>query len=46
MPANHSNTNCVITILIHADKMPFQKRFRFVSTSRCYGRDIVIAFMA
>ena len=27
MPANHSNTNRVITILIHSDKMHFQKVF-------------------
>ena len=27
MPANHSNTNRVITILIHSDKTLFQKVF-------------------
>ena len=27
MPANHSNTNCVITILIHSDKTRFQNVF-------------------
>ena len=27
MPANHSNTNRVITILIHSDKMHFQNVF-------------------
>ena len=27
MPANHSNTNPVITILIHSDKMHFQNVF-------------------
>ena len=35
MPANHSNTNRVITILIHSDKKLFSKRFRYVATSRC-----------
>ena len=33
MPANHSNTNRVITILIHSDKTLFSKRFRYVATS-------------
>ena len=27
MPANHSNTNLVITILIHSDKTQFQNIF-------------------
>ena len=31
MPANHSNTNCVITILIHSDK-----RFFKTFLLRCY----------
>ena len=35
MPANHSITNRVITILIHFDKTRFQKSFRYVATSRC-----------
>ena len=27
MPSNHSNTNCVITILIYSDKTGFQNDF-------------------
>ena len=39
MPANHSNTNRVITILIHSDKRHFQNLFvmllRPVATGTC-----------
>ena len=43
MPANHSNTTRAITILTHSEK---KKRFRYVATSCCQERDVVVAFMA
>ena len=44
MPANHSVTNHVITILIFSDKTHFQNVY--VTASRCYGRGVIAAFMA
>ena len=38
MPANHSNTDCVITILIHSDKMLFQNVF--VTLLRRVAKDV------
>ena len=35
MHANHSNTNRVITFLIHSNKTLFQNVFRYVTTLRC-----------
>ena len=46
MPANHSITNRVIAILIHSDKTLFQNVFRYVAMLRCYGHEVVVAFMA
>ena len=43
MPTNHSNTNCVITILIHSAKMHVQNIFVFVTTSRCLGHEAISA---
>ena len=37
MPVNHSNTNCVITILIHSDKTRFQNVFvSLLRHRRCF----------
>ena len=38
MPANHSNTNCVITILIHSDRTLFQNVF--VTLLRGVSKDV------
>ena len=43
MPANHSNTNCVITILIHSDKTLFQNVF--VTLLRRVAKDVTSSFL-
>ena len=46
MPANHSNTNRVITILIHFDKTSFQNVFVTLlrRVAKYIVRDVVIVF--
>ena len=43
MPANHSNTNHVITILIHSDKMRFQNVF--VTLLRRIAKDVTSSLL-
>ena len=44
MPANHSNTNRVITILIHSDKMQFQNVF--VMLLRRVAKDVTSSLLS
>ena len=44
MPANHSNTNRVITILIHSDKMLFQNIF--VTLLRRVAKDVTWSLLS
>ena len=44
MPANHSNTNRVITILIHSDKMLFQNVF--VTLLRRVAKDVTSSLLS
>ena len=44
MPANHSNTNCVITILIHSDKTRFQNVF--VTLLRRVAKDVTSSLLS
>ena len=44
MPANHSNTNRVITILIHSDKTLFQNVF--VSLLRRVAKDVMSSLLS
>ena len=44
MPANHSNTNCVITILIRSDKTPFQNVF--VMLPRRVAKDLTSSLLS
>ena len=44
MPANHSNTNRFITILIHSDKTYFQKVF--VMLLRCVAKDVTSSLLS
>ena len=44
MPANHSNTNRVITILIHSDKMLFQNVF--VTLIRRVAKDVTSSLLS
>ena len=46
MPANHSNTNLVSTILIHSDKTLFQNLFVTLLRRVAKDGDIIVAFMA
>ena len=44
MPANHSNTNRVITILIHSDKTLFQNVF--VTLLRRVAKDVTLSLLS
>ena len=44
MPANHSNTNRVITILIHSDKMHFQNIF--IMLLRRVAKDVTLSLLS
>ena len=44
MPANHSNTNRVITILIHSDKTLFQNVF--VTLQRRVAKDVTSSLLS
>ena len=44
MPANHSNTNRVITILIHSDKTHFQNVF--VMLLRRIAKDVTSSLLS
>ena len=44
MPANHSNTNSVITILIHSDKMHFHNVF--VMLPRRVAKDVTLSLLS
>ena len=44
MPANHSNTNRVITILIHSDKTHFQNVF--VTLLRRVAKDMMSSLLS
>ena len=44
MPANHSNTNLVITILIHSDKTLFQNVF--VTLLRRVAKDVTSSLLS
>ena len=44
MPANHSNTNRVITILIHSDKTHFQNVF--VMLLRRNAKDLTLSLLS
>ena len=44
MPANHSNTNRVITILIHSDKTHFQNVF--VMLLRRVAKDVMLSLLS
>ena len=44
MPANHSNTNRVIAILIHSDKTRFQNVF--VTLLRCVAKDVTSSLLS
>ena len=44
MPANHSNTNRVITILIHSDKTLFQNVF--VTLLRRVAKDVTSSLLS
>ena len=43
MPANNSNTNCVITILIHSTKTHFQNVF--LTQLRCITEDVKLSLI-
>ena len=44
MPANHSNTNRVIAILIRSDKTPFQNVF--VMLPRRVAKDVTLSLLS
>ena len=44
MPANHSNTNPVIAILIHSDKTLFQNVF--VTLLRRIAKDVTLSLLS
>ena len=44
LPANHSNTNRVITILIHSDKTRFQNVF--VMLLRHFAKDVTSSLLS
>ena len=44
MPANHLNTNQVITILIHSDKTLFQKIF--VTLLHCVAKVVTLSLLS